>query len=60
MLFNDNDFITNSDLSKQHNRYYFSAITHTTIGYGDISPKSPRCKLVTMLHSFIVLIMWLI
>ena len=27
----DDDFIINSDLSKQYNRLYFSAITHTTI-----------------------------
>ena len=55
----DDDFIINSDLSKQYNRLYFSAITHTTIGYGDISPKSSRCKLITMIHAFIVLYLYL-
>ena len=55
----DDDFIINNDLSKQYNRLYFSAITHTTIGYGDILPKTPRCKLITMLHAFIVLSLWL-
>jgi hypothetical protein len=38
-----------------HDRLYYSAITHTTVGYGDISPKSVLCKNISMLHSFLVL-----
>lgn len=54
----DNDFITNSSISKDYNRYYYSAITHTTIGFGDISPKSTKCKLITMAHVFTVFLLW--
>ena len=50
-IFNVNDFIINSDLSKQHNRYYFSAITHTTIGYGDMSP-------ATIPGSIVIIVMY--
>lgn len=56
----DSDFITNGSISKEYNRYYYSAITHTTIGYGDISPKSTKCKLITMAHAFAVLILWIL
>jgi hypothetical protein len=38
-----------------HDKLYFSATTHTTVGYGDISPKSRLCRNITMLHSFLVL-----
>jgi len=31
------------------NRFYFVLITFTTIGYGDITPKSNRAKIITCL-----------
>ena len=33
---------------------YFSASTHTTVGYGDLTPKSPVAKLVATAHMMIV------
>ena len=33
---------------------YFSASTHTTVGYGDLTPKSPVAKLVTTAHMLVV------
>ena len=35
---------------KLFNRLYFSLTTLTTVGYGDISPKSIKAKIVVMLH----------
>jgi hypothetical protein len=35
---------------------YFSLITHTTIGYGDIIPKTGLAKFFVCLHGFIVLV----
>ena len=37
-------------------RLYFSAITFTTTGYGDITPKNKTGKVVTIIYSFVSLI----
>nr|QLC35874.1 potassium channel protein kcv [Acanthocystis turfacea Chlorella virus Island-Lake_Medium] len=33
---------------------YFAASTHTTVGYGDLTPKSPVAKLTATAHMLIV------
>ena len=43
-------------IDKFFNRLYFTSISFSTIGYGDISPKSFKLRLITILFSFIVLI----
>jgi len=43
-------------LSKIFNRFYFSMTTSTTVGYGDISPKSTKAKCVVMLHFLFILL----
>jgi len=35
---------------------YYSVVTHTTVGYGDISPKSNKARIATILHILFVLI----
>lgn len=35
---------------------YFSVITHTTIGFGDIAPQSTLARRVTSLHAALTLI----
>jgi CBS domain containing-hemolysin-like protein len=35
---------------------YFSIITHTTIGFGDISPKTIAARRVTSAHAILTLI----
>ena len=34
--------------------FYFSAITHTTVGFGDISPETKEAKLASMHHVLLV------
>ena len=38
---------------------YFSVITHTTIGFGDISPKTRVARYVTSLHAVLTLVVTL-
>lgn len=42
-------------LSKFLNRLYFSSTTLSTVGYGDISPKSDSNKLITIFIHIIIL-----
>ena len=37
------------------NCLYFSTITHSTVGYGDIFPESIALRRVTMLHILVML-----
>ena len=34
--------------------FYFTTSTHTSIGYGDITPKTRQLRLVTSIHMIIV------
>lgn len=46
--FNGIDPITDREISRAiFTRFYFSVVTASTTGYGDISPKSVTCKLIT-------------
>jgi len=38
------------------NRFYFVLITLTTIGYGDITPRSKRAKLLTIVIILIIMV----
>lgn len=38
------------------NRFYFVLITFTTIGYGDITPKSKRARIITCLIILFIMI----
>lgn len=38
---------------------YFSVITHTTIGFGDISPKTTVARYITSLHAVLTLVVTL-
>ena len=39
------------------NIFYFTIVTHTTLGYGDLVPKSPRGKRLVSFHMVIVLLL---
>ncbi len=43
-------------LQKLFNRYYFTMISFTTIGFGDITPNTIRLKMLMIIYSFIILI----
>lgn len=40
----------------QFDPLYFSVITHTTIGFGDISPQTTVARRVTSLHAVLTLV----
>ena len=45
-----------SIIKKLFNRYYFITTTVSSVGYGDISPKSYSCKfVVSVLHVFVAI-----
>ena len=50
----DDDDVTLID--KFFNRLYFSFITFSTIGYGDITPKSKQMRLIIMTLSMFILV----
>jgi len=39
---------------KLFNRFYFSLVTATTLGYGDISPKSKTARTIVMIFMFVM------
>jgi len=41
---------------KFFNRLYFTSTTYSTVGYGDISPKTPSCRnIAIILQTFIII-----
>tara|TARA_Y100000741_G_scaffold327177_1_gene279650 strand:- start:1135 stop:1416 length:282 start_codon:yes stop_codon:yes gene_type:complete len=48
-----NDLTTEDKLL---NRIYFTCITFSSVGYGDISPKSKKLKLIASVVAYIVII----
>lgn len=40
------------NFSSYENAVYYTTITHFTIGFGDIAPKSPMMRRLTMLQVF--------
>jgi hypothetical protein len=52
---NQSDFITVPENRDKFSAYYFSATTHTTLGFGDITPVSTLLKSIVMFHTLLVL-----
>lgn len=57
------DFNGGEGLNCYTDHLYYSIVTHASVGYGDISPKTRRAKLLVMLHiviAFVLIIsLWL-
>jgi voltage-gated potassium channel Kch len=53
---NESDFLTVGNTKRDSfSAIYFSASTHSTVGFGDITPHSVLLKSLVMLHIFLVL-----
>ena len=55
-LLTPEDFNSKNKMNGFIDNLYFSIITHATIGYGDISPKSKFGKLLVIFHTFFMLL----
>lgn len=51
-MFDDDDF--EGDASGIINRMYFTVVSATTVGYGDVYPKSPACRLMVVVYLMIM------
>jgi len=62
-LLEPNDFNGGEDLKDYGDYLYFTIITHASVGYGDISPKTPKARKLVTLHvvlAFVLIIsLWL-
>ena len=48
---------TESDKYNTSNIFYFTVVSHSTLGLGDMHPKSKRCKTILSIHIFIVIML---
>ena len=56
-MFTKDDFQMNDQPFELSTMMYYSTTTHTTLGFGEIYPKSKGAKYVTMVHSFFVFLL---
>lgn len=58
MKFKQNDWIDSSgNLDPVIDAFYYTTGTHTSIGFGDIKPKSRFIKITTSIHMILVFIL---
>ena len=37
--------------------FYFTVVTHSTLGFGDITPRSKECKQLVTAHAFLIIVL---
>ena len=55
--FNTVTDIDNGIITTDVEIFYFTVVTHSTLGFGDITPKSKKCKELVTAHMFIVILL---
>ena len=58
--YNTSDLIDKNNIQNNHNFTnvaYFTLVTHSTLGYGDIKPITPKAKRIISLHVFIIIVL---
>ena len=56
----EDDFVYPGHTNTDHwvrNSFYYSAVTHTTLGFGEIVPKSDAARVATVVHALMVLLL---
>lgn len=57
--YKNSDFLeknyTNLSIHNIINKLYFTLVTTSTIGYGDVTPKSERIRLLMCLHTILIM-----
>lgn len=57
--YKNSDFLennyTNFSINNIINKLYFTLVTTSTIGYGDVTPKSERIRLLMCLHTLLII-----
>ena len=51
------DFNNGESMSSYLDTLYFTGVTHTSVGYGDISPKTTKARSITLIHIFLILVL---
>lgn len=54
---NPEDFNGGEGLKSYSDYFYYTVVTHASVGYGDISPKTRRAKMLVSLHIIIAFIL---
>ena len=55
-LLTPDDFNGGEGLKSYNDYFYYTIVTHASVGYGDISPKTRKAKMLVSLHIIIAFV----